>query len=92
MKYTFSVCEGRHEMPCKEAIFCKDVQNIFDFGGLYEVANKAIPQNCGLLDLYVTGLTPCVLAVVAVCHDRGIALTCLHYNREDNKYYPQIVF
>lgn len=92
MKYTMMVCEGRHDIPCKTAIFPKVVENIFDFGSLYGVADKAIPQDCGLLDLYVTGLTPCVLAVAAVCHDRGIALTCLHYNREDGKYYPQVLF
>lgn len=91
MKFRMVVCENRHKIPGKTdgAIFPEQVKDIFDFGKLYQTADEKIPQNCGYLELYITGLTPCVLAIVAVCHNRGIALDCLHYNREDSKYYVQ---
>lgn len=88
-----TVCEGRHEIPEKidGAVFPNKVEDIFDFGSLYRTADEKIPTNCGYLKLYITGLTPCVLAIAAVCHVRDIALDCLHYNREDGQYYKQCV-
>ena len=91
MKLKMCVCQNRHKFPVEldGAIFPQNVEDIFDFGQLYATASEAIPQSCGYLVLYITGLTPCVLAVAAVCHDRGISLDCRHYNREDGKYYTQ---
>ena len=88
MKLRMVVCENRHKIPGKTdgAIFPEQVENIFDFSKLYQTADKKIPQSCGYLELYITGLTPCVLTIAAVCHNRGIAFDCLHYNREDGKY------
>lgn len=92
MKYTFATCAGRHDTPAKEAIFPQNVENIFDFGTLYITADKKIPADCGWIELYVTGLTPCVLAVAAVCHDRDIALTCYHYDKDTGEYRGQVLY
>ena len=43
----------------------------------------------GVLHLYVTGLTPAVMAVVNVCIALGVHLTLMHYDRETGEYIPQ---
>ena len=43
------------------------------------------------LDLYVTGLTVALIAVLNVCREEGIDVTLWHYNRDSGKYYPQPV-
>lgn len=43
------------------------------------------------IDLYVTGLTVALIAVINCCVDEGIALTLWHFNRESGEYYPQQV-
>lgn len=45
----------------------------------------------GSLDLYVTGLTTVVLAVVKWCLYNGCHLTCWHYDRETGQYVPQVM-
>lgn len=86
------VCQGRHEIPgVTEYVFPHTVEDVLDYDHLYEMAAAAIPENCGYLKLYVTGLTPCVLAIVSVCSERGCALTAYHYDRETGDYVGQIV-
>ena len=43
------------------------------------------------LNLYVTGLTVALIAVLNVCRREGIAVTLWHYNAADGSYYPQQV-
>lgn len=43
------------------------------------------------LDLYVTGLTVALIAVLNVCRQEGIKVTLYHFNRETGTYYPQEV-
>lgn len=85
------LCEGRHEVPPNDgAIFPRDVKNIFDFAELEEIAAKNIPK-CSVLRVYVTGLTPCVVAVINVCQARGTELYLLHYDRDEGNYKSQYV-
>lgn len=86
--YRFALCAGRHTMPVDQAIFGEivDPTNIDE---LRQTAQAAIPEDCEALDLYATGLTVALLAVVQVCNDRGITLTVYHYNRENGEYFPQ---
>jgi len=90
MEYTFELCKGRHETPATSAIFAETL-NPLDVEGMYNMADAAIPADCTDLDVYVTGLSVALLAVVNVCMDRGISMTALHYDRESGAYYPQIV-
>lgn len=85
-----AVCEGRHEIPnaTDGAIFPQEVENPFDFPALVEIVKGKL-DSCTSLDLYITGLTPCTLAVVNYCIAYQIPLTCWHYNRETRKYVPQ---
>ncbi len=43
------------------------------------------------LNLYVTGLTVALIAVLNVCRREGITVTLWHYNSADGSYYPQQV-
>lgn len=43
------------------------------------------------LVVYVTGLTACIAAVIAVCVRCGVDLTLMHYDRETGEYLPQVV-
>lgn len=44
------------------------------------------------LNLYVTGLTVAVIAILNVCRCEGITVTLWHYDRNTGKYYPQNVY
>lgn len=90
MKYTFELCSGRHSTPATAAIFPNTV-NPTDINGLYETAWRAIPADCDTLDVYVTGMTVAMLAVVNVCVARHVGLTAYHFDRESGEYYPQPV-
>ncbi len=43
------------------------------------------------LNLYVTGLTVALVAVLNVTRELGIEVTLYHFNRETGEYYPQKV-
>ena len=87
--YTFALCAGRHPIPGNpDAIFPETV-NPLDLDGMFETAQRAIPEDCTDLTLYVTGLTVAMLTVVQVCLNRGVSLTALHFDRTSGMYYAQ---
>lgn len=43
------------------------------------------------VNLYVTGLTVALIAVLNVCREERIPVTLYHYDRESGKYFPQEV-
>lgn len=51
----------------------------------------AIPPNKIHLNLYVTGLTPALIAALNVCKDEKIGVTLYHYDRSTNGYFTQEV-
>ena len=63
MKYVFELCKGRHTTPAENAIFSNSV-NPTDVDALFDEAWGKIPEDCDALDVYVTGLTVAMLAVV----------------------------
>lgn len=89
--YTFALCEGRHPIPEAQKSIFPGTVNPLDLDGMYETAWNAIPEDCGVLTVYVTGLTVAMLTVVRVCHARGIMLTAMHYDRDSGTYYAQRV-
>ena len=90
MKRTFELCKGRHATPATEAIFPTEVDPT-DFSGLNRIVAERIPSDTTELVVYVTGLTPAMLAVVHYCWQAGITLTAMHYDRATGEYYPQTV-
>ena len=44
------------------------------------------------LIVYITGLTAVTAELISVCATKGIKLTLMHYDRENNGYIPQVIF
>ena len=86
------LCVGRHDIPdaTDGFVFPNTVANPFDFVTLTDTANKSI-GDCDNLILFVTGLTPVLIVVVNLCHQRGIKLTLMHFNTATNSYVSQNV-
>lgn len=88
-----ALCEGRHTMPegVVGSIFPNAVDPT-DLKTLDEVAEKFVEDNIGKdLEVYVTGLTVALVAVIKACQDKAVSLTLYHFNRDTNGYYPQLV-
>lgn len=87
-----ATCEGRHDIPqaVDGAVFPMEISDPTN-GAALEATAKAKLQAVDSLSLYVTGFTPATLAIVKVCKEQGIALTCYHYDRETGSYWPQVM-
>lgn len=86
---SLSLCEGRHEIPqaVDGAIFSNTL-NPLDIDGMAQsVAQKL--NGVKVVDLYVTGLTVALVAVINYCYANGVRLTLWHYNAADGTYYEQ---
>ena len=90
-KKNLALCEGRHEMPAviEGAIFGNNL-NPLDVEGLEKIASEKL-ADVQHLTLYVTGLTVALVAVINVCHEKGIGLTLMHFDRVSGSYYQQII-
>lgn len=92
-KKTLALCNGRHEMPTEVGGYIFDtIEDVTDLFAMEEIADKVLDQDLKYLDLYVTGLTPALIAVLNVCHRNGIMVTLYHFNRETGNYFPQVVY
>lgn len=56
----------------------------------YDETPLVIDENIKL-NLYVTGLTVALIAVLNVCRKEGIKVTLYHYNTATKEYFPQEV-
>lgn len=86
-----SLCEGRHEIPraIDGSIFGTELDPL-NLAGMEMEAKKQLHGVC-TLNLYVTGLTVALVAVLNVCREQKIKVTLYHYNRETGDYYSQEV-
>lgn len=86
-----ALCEARHDIPqaVDGSIFPNSI-NPLDVYGLEEVACHKL-SSVKALNLYVTGLSVALVAVINVCHREDIMLTLWHYDRDSGNYYPQSV-
>lgn len=91
-KLSMVLCAGRHEIPQAKdgAIFENEIQDIKDIDTMEEIATEKL-SNCHTLDLYVTGLSVALVAVINVCRENDIYLKLWHYDKETNSYYQQEV-
>lgn len=91
MRKILCLCESRHEMPeCVEGAIYSNTLNPLDIDGMKKTA-KEILQDVDDLTLYVTGLSVALASVITVCMEYDIALKLMHFDRDTNNYYPQIV-
>lgn len=89
--------KGRHEIPQVEGryIFIEDL-NPTD---VKEAEGKAYSVFAGIkavypdshIDLYVTGLTMALIAVLNAARKHGMTVTLYHFDRETGQYFPQEV-
>lgn len=86
-----SLCAGRHEIPqaIDGSIFGTELDPL-DLAGMETEAAEQL-HGVVTLNLYVTGLTVALIAVLNVCREQKIKVTLYHYNRETDDYYPQEV-
>jgi hypothetical protein len=82
------LCRLRHHLPGVDRYIYGVRVNPLDVLGLKEKADSAV-DGAPHVDLYVTGLTVAVGAVMAACYEAGIPLTLWHYDRDTRDYYPQ---
>lgn len=92
-KINLGLCQGRHSIPqVSSYIFAQEV-NPLDVDGLTRQAIVTLlelkKQGITTIDLYVTGLTVALVAVINAAITHGITLICWHFDRESGNYYPQ---
>ena len=88
----FGLIKGRHDIPdVDEYIFDGDVSPV-DVQGTFEDAYDFLKEYKGKkVDIYVTGLTMALVSAMNAARSLDIDLTLYHYDRENNKYFPQEV-
>lgn len=88
---SMALCEGRHEIPqaVDGSIFGNELDPL-DVASMESMAASML-ANVDVLNLYVTGLTVALIAVLNVCRDKGIKVTLYHFDRATGGYYPQVV-
>lgn len=85
---------GRHEIQGINGYVLNAVDNVTDLGGIEKAVNASLDKQLvgyDKLDLYVTGLTSVVLAVVKYCYEHNVKLSCYHFDRDSNDYFEQVV-
>ena len=86
-----ALCQARHPMPTEVvgSIFSQEV-NPLDVQGLEQIALDRV-RGINSLTLYVTGLSVALVAALNACKKAGVKVVLMHYNRDNNCYYPQEV-
>ena len=95
----FALCSSRHPMPVEmPSIFPETVTDPTDIDALMGIVDAKLSElNAGKafalepIDLYVTGLTVCVGAVVRYCYLHMVPCTLHHFDRTTGDYYPQVI-
>lgn len=89
----YGLIRGRHDMPVDDYLL-DGVENVLDFSSIYYDMRKAIERigSPKHMEVYVTGLTAVVVELINVCHEQGIALILMHYDRDTGDYKRQFVF
>lgn len=93
------LCTARHahkEITGLEAMFTADIQPMdIDTLGKTAISRVVELERAGCLDdgldLYVTGLSTALIAVIRACIVQQVSLCCWHYDRDNDTYVPQNV-
>lgn len=88
--------KGRHILPAevKDYIFEHDIpqDHVTDAEYMKRIAEDFVgrfkPQS---LEIYVTGFTPALCAVLRACAAYDIPVSCWHYDREKRTFWKQEV-
>ena len=88
--------KGRHRLPddVKDYIFERALtsEEMTDKDWLYLTASASLARfKPDEVEIYVTGLTQALIAVLNVCRAHRIKVVCVHYNRETGGWWKQEV-
>lgn len=85
---------GRHEIQGIDGYVLNAVEDVTDLSGIEKNVYASLDNRLkgyDKLDLYVTGLTSVVLAVVKYCYDNDVKLSCYHFDRDSGGYFEQVI-
>ena len=86
------LCQGRHEIPNVENyIFPTEIDPLAVTKLQEDAKRKLTELNCKTVNLYVTGLTVALVAVLNAAKQLDITVKLWHYNRDEGNYYSQEV-
>lgn len=90
--------KGRHKIPEVNGLYIfNEPVDPTDVIGIDEIAIARIkqlfnsPDEERSMNLYVTGLTVALVAIINACRMYHIKLILWHYNRDTDHYFPQVV-
>lgn len=88
--------KGRHTLPAevKDYIFEHDIpqDHIVDAEYMSDIAEGFLRRfKPHTLEIYITGFTPALCAVLKVCKAYNISVSCWHYDREGKTFWRQEV-
>lgn len=90
--------KGRHKIPEVNGLYIfNEPVDPADVIGIDEIAIARIkqlfnsPDEERSMNLYVTGLTVALVAIINACRMYHIKLILWHYNRDTDHYFPQVV-
>lgn len=89
----FELQDSRHlkrKERCTSFIFPKNFPSD-DIEKMNEQVAMKLQDFQGILNLYVTGTTPELLAVTKYCFEHKISLVVWHYDKKRDSYYPQMM-
>lgn len=88
--------KGRHAVPghVREYVFEGDIPQarVSDPAYMEAVCSRFLDRHApSVVEVYVTGFTPALLALICVCHKRGIGVVAYNYDREGREFWRQEV-
>lgn len=101
MAYKIGLCEGRHDIPDVADYFFGEipVDKVTDFRWMEETAFGKLEGlyesgelGDSAIDIYVTGLTPALIAALNACRRANTNPALYHYDRATGSYIPQTIY
>lgn len=88
-----ALCKSRHRFPrdCRGFIFEHEIKEPYNLPYLDWCVRKRFTKPPYRIDVYVTGLTTALVAVINYCYKNNVWLVLWHYRAETKEYYPQSV-
>ena len=93
MEHIKGLVQGRHEIPDVSEYIFENALDPADIQGIRSLAKKSLEflSKGDSLTVYVTGLTAALVEVINICHEKGVRLTLMHFDRNTGSYFPQDV-
>lgn len=90
--------KGRHQIDgIEDYVFNSEIKDVTNIARLNDKVFQRLGADYGLqyndhLDLYVTGLTVALGAVIHYCAFQNVHITLWYYDRESESYFSQYIF